>query len=253
MPLTTVLWALVGAGVLINAVVGLLVMCPRCQIISVNLVRLPKAAIARREITLTFDDGPDAIVTPQVLDQLDLYGAKASFFCVGEKVAAQPALVAEILRRGHSIENHSYNHRNLFAFSGVKKLRMEIITTQNAIHSVNYRNSSKFFRAPFGFRSPFLGGVLRQLDMQHVAWTRRGFDTVCRDPDVVLRRLVRNLSAGDILLIHDGASTRVGHRKPVVLEVLPRLLERCASHELRSVSLPMAFRKMEDDIEVGSQ
>ena len=241
MLLMSALWVLAGAGALGNAVLGSLVMCPRCKIISTNLVRLPKAAIGRGEIALTFDDGPDAHVTPLVLDQLDLYGAKASFFCIGEKVAAQPDLVAEIVRRGHSIENHSYYHRNLFAFSGIRKLKMEVVATQQAIHSANNGISSRFFRAPFGFRSPWLGGVLRQTHMQHVAWTRRGYDAVCRNPDVVLRRLVHNLAAGDILLMHDGGSARTRNGQPVVLEVLPRLLERCASHGLRSVSLPMAL------------
>jgi peptidoglycan/xylan/chitin deacetylase (PgdA/CDA1 family) len=241
MLLTSALWALASVGVLGNIVLGLLVMCPRCKIISANLVRLPKAAICRGEIALTFDDGPDAHITPQVLDQLDLYGAKASFFCIGEKVAAQPDLVAEIVRRGHSIENHSYNHRKLFAFSSVKKLKMEVVATQQVIHSANNGSSSKFFRAPFGFRSPLLGSMLRKTHMQHVAWTRRGYDAVCRNPDAVLRRLVHNLSAGDILLIHDGGSARARNGQPVVLEVLPRLLERCASQGLHSVSLPMAF------------
>ena len=241
MLLTSALWTLASAGVLGNAVLGLLVMCPRCKIISTNLVCLPKTAIGRGEIALTFDDGPDAHITPQVLDQLDRYGAKASFFCIGEKVDAQPDLVAEIMRRGHSIENHSYNHRNLFAFSSIKQLKMEVVATQQAIHSANSGSSSQFFRAPFGFRSPLLGGVLRQTHMQHVAWTRRGYDAVCRNPDAVLRRLVHNLSAGDILLLHDGGSAHTRNGQPVVLEVLPRLLERCASHGLRSVSLPMAF------------
>ncbi|MHB0888447.1 polysaccharide deacetylase family protein [Acidithiobacillus sp.] len=241
MLLTSALWGLASAGILGNAVLGSLVLCPRCKIISTNLVRLPKTAIGRGEIALTFDDGPDAEVTPQVLDQLDLHGAKASFFCIGEKVAARPGLVAEIIRRGHSVENHSYNHRNLFALGSAKNLKIEVIATQQAIHSANSGSNPKFFRAPFGFRSPWLGGVLRQTHLQHVAWTRRGYDAVCRNPDAVLRRLVHNLSAGDILLLHDGRSAHTRNGQPVVLEVLPRLLERCASHGLRCVSLPMAF------------
>ena len=160
MLLTPTLWVLAGAGALGNAVLGSLVMCPRCKIISTNLVRLPKAAIGRGEIALTFDDGPDAHVTPLVLDQLDLYGAKASFFCIGEKVAAQPDLVAEIVRRGHSIENHSYNHRNLFAFSGIRKLKMEVVATQQAIHSANNGISSRFFSCPVWLSQSMVGWCL---------------------------------------------------------------------------------------------
>jgi peptidoglycan/xylan/chitin deacetylase (PgdA/CDA1 family) len=241
MLLTSALWTLASAGILGNTVLGSLVMCPRCKMISTNLIRLPKTAVDRGEIALTFDDGPDAEVTPQVLDQLDLHGAKASFFCIGEKAAARPDLVAEIIRRGHSVENHSYNHRNLFAFSSSRNLKIEVIATQQVIRSADAGGSPMFFRAPFGFRSPLLGGVLRQTRLQHVAWTRRGYDAVCRNPDAVFRRLAHKLSAGDILLLHDGGSARTRKGQPVVLEVLPRLLEQCASHGLRSVSLPMAF------------
>ncbi len=239
--LMAALWTLAGAVVLGNTVLALLVMCPRCRVFSTNLTRLPKTARARGEIALTFDDGPDAEVTPQVLDQLDIYNAKASFFCIGGKAAARPDLVAEILRRGHSVENHSYSHRNLFAFNSARKLEMEVLATQQAICSARAGGRPTFFRAPFGFRSPLLGGVLRQTRLHHAAWTRRGYDAVCRDPETVFRRLAHRLSAGDILLLHDGGSARMRNGQPVVLEVLPRLLERCASQGLHSVSLPMAF------------
>ena len=74
------------AGVIFSQVmVTLLVLCPRCTLISPNMVRLPPAAIARREIALTFDDGPHEEVTPQILDHLDLYNAKATFFALAKK------------------------------------------------------------------------------------------------------------------------------------------------------------------------
>lgn len=228
-------------GIMMNVIVGLLVMCPRCRVITTNLTYLPDTAMARNEITITFDDGPDPDVTPKVLDQLDEYGAKASFFCIGQKVAEQPQLVAEIIRRGHSVENHSYFHSNYFAFGGINRLKKEIEDTQTAITAANNGIPPQFFRSPFGFRSPLLGMVLRGFGIQHVAWTRRGFDAVYRNPDVILRLLVHKLSAGDILLLHDGASASSIQGHPVVLEVLPRLLEQCSIRNLHSVSLVTAF------------
>jgi len=76
---------------------------PRGRLIGANVTRLPAAAAARDEICLTFDDGPDPRITPQVLDMLDRYAAKASFFCIGEKAAAYPDIVEAIVRRGHSV------------------------------------------------------------------------------------------------------------------------------------------------------
>ncbi|AEM48911.1 polysaccharide deacetylase [Acidithiobacillus ferrivorans SS3] len=233
------------AGIISSQVVlTMLVLCPRCKLISPNLVRLPRSAIARREIALTFDDGPHAEITSQILDQLDQYNAKASFFCIGEKVAAHPNLVAEILRRGHSVENHSYRHNILFAFSGPSLLANDIVKTQKAVEAATHGPAPRFFRAPFGFRSPFLGGVLRRLGLQHVAWTRRGYDTASRNPDTVLRRLSRNLAAGDILLLHDGK---------LALLVLPRLLELCQHKELRSISLSMIFQDLKTHPPISEQ
>ncbi len=230
------------AGIIFSQViVTLLVLCPRCTLISPNMVRLPPDAIARREIALTFDDGPHEEVTPQILDHLDLYNAKATFFCIGEKVAAHPELVAEIVRRGHSVENHSYHHRTLFAFNGPKRLKRDIMNAQKAIQDAAFGVAPRFFRAPFGFRSPFLGAILRKLALQHVAWTRRGYDTTCGNPDTVLNRLSRNLAAGDILLLHDSNTRRTATGHLLVLEVLPRLLALCEHKQLHSVSLSMIF------------
>ncbi|OCB01729.1 hypothetical protein BBC27_02495 [Acidithiobacillus ferrivorans] len=233
--LETIILGILASVISSQVVLAMLVLCPRCKLISPNLVRLPQTAIARREIALTFDDGPHAEITAQILDQLDLHNAKATFFCIGEKVAAHPNLVAEILRRGHSVENHSYRHNILFAFSGTTTLANDIIKAQKAIKAATHGTAPRFFRAPFGFRSPFLGGVLRHLGLQHVAWTRRGYDTTSRNPDTVLRRLSRNLAAGDILLLHEGK---------LALLVLPRLLELCQHKEVRSVSLSMIFQDL---------
>ena len=81
-----------------------------------------------------------------------------------------------------------------------------------------------------------------------MSWTRRGFDTVRGEPQCVLRRLATNLGAGDILLLHDGNAARAATGRAVVLEVLPALLERCASAGLDAVTLPTAFAAMTADL-----
>ena len=84
-----------------------------------------------------------------------------------------------------------------------------------------------------------LDPVVAQLGLQYMSWTRRGFDTVARDPAAVLRRLLRGLAAGDILLLHDRRSL---HGEPIVLAVLPALLEKLAAAGLKAVSLKTAMR-----------
>ena len=90
----------------------------------------------------------------------------------------------------------------------------------------------RFFRAPAGLRNPFLDPILSRLGLRLASWTRRGFDTVTREPEVVMRRLRRNLNAGDIVLLHDGHAARTRSGTPVIHAVLPALLAAVAAAKL---------------------
>ena len=226
------LWAWpVGAIAANHLVIAGATLWARGSWLGPNLVRLPDAAARRGEICISFDDGPDPVLTPQVLELLDRYQAKASFFCIGEKAAAAPELVKEITRRGHSVENHSYHHHNAFALFGLSRLKREVESAQAAVTAITGRPPA-FFRAPAGFRSPLLDPVLVSIGLRYVSWTRRGFDVASGNPQRVLRRLTRGLAAGDLLLLHDSAK--------VVLAVLPALLEHVSARGLKSVSLATA-------------
>jgi peptidoglycan/xylan/chitin deacetylase (PgdA/CDA1 family) len=213
---------------------------PRSTTLGPNLTRLPDAAAARGEIALTIDDGPDSRVTPLVLDMLDAFGAKASFFCIGGAAEANPALCREIMRRGHAIENHTQHHRHHFSLFGPAAIRREISAAQANLTMLG-GEAPQFFRAPAGLRNLFLAPVLDGLGLRLVSWTRRGFDTVKRDPALVARLLLKNLRAGDILLLHDGNAARTQAGVPVILEVLPVLLADLRAAGLRSVTLREAM------------
>ncbi|HTZ71904.1 MAG TPA: polysaccharide deacetylase family protein, partial [Acetobacteraceae bacterium] len=102
-------------------------------------------------------------------------------------------------------------------------------------------SSPQFFRAPFGLRSPLLDPVMAAEHLAYVSWTRRGYDGVSGSPKNILRRLTHRLAAGDILLLHDTGMSRTTCGTPVVLDVLPRLLEMLDAAGLRAVSLPLAL------------
>ncbi|MEN3353441.1 MAG: hypothetical protein V7640_1599 [Betaproteobacteria bacterium] len=240
--LDPVSWDYVAAALAGNhLMLGLAGMWPRSTLLGSNLRRLPEESVSRREIALTFDDGPDPIVTPRVLDLLDQHQAKASFFCVGAKAAAYPAIIQDIARRGHSVENHTHTHPAAFATYGVRRLRREIEASQETLAALCGRRPA-FFRAPAGVRSPLLDPVLARLGLQYVSWTRRAFDTVDRNPVTVLKRLARKLAAGDVLALHDGGATLARGRAPVVLEVLPRLMDKIEAGKLKPVALTTACR-----------
>ena len=230
------LGAVAGNHLLLTAAV----FWPRGRVLGANLVRLPAAAAARMEVSLTFDDGPDSEVTPRVLDLLDRHQAKASFFCVGAKAAAYPDIAREIVRRGHSLENHSHRHSRAFAFYGLFRLKREVESAQTTITWITGR-APRFFRAPMGLRSPLLDPVLARCGLHYVSWTSRGYDALHRDPARVLKRLAGGLAAGDILLLHDNGLSRTGDGKPVVLAVLPALLDQMKAKGLRSVTLAAAL------------
>ena len=216
------------------------VFCPRGQLLGPNLVRLPPAAAKRGEVALTFDDGPDPLVTPRVLDLLDRYEMKASFFCIGSNVCAHPAIVEDIVRRGHAVENHSFGHIPWFAMVGPWKMSRDIDTAQSAIARVTGERP-RFFRAPNGFRNPWLDPLLARRGLRYVSWTRRGLDTVRRNARAVADALMRDLAAGDVLLMHDGNCGATNDNEAMVLTVLPELLERMRGLGLKSVALRTAL------------
>ena len=232
-------WAL-GAVVLDHALITGTGLWPRSTWLGANLLRLPPAAALRHEVALTIDDGPDPSITPAVLDLLDAHRARATFFCIARHAEQHAPLCREIVRRGHSVQNHSFDHAHTFSLLGPHAMRREVARAQDSLAQITGQRP-RFFRAPAGLRNLFLAPVLHALDLQLVAWTRRGFDTVRRDPADVLARLARGLAAGDILLLHDHHTALAAGGRPVTLEVLPALLRRFAQMRLHAVTLPEAF------------
>lgn len=232
-------WSL-GMVALNQLIISLGVLHPRSRLLGPNMTRLPEAAAHRGEVAITFDDGPDPDITPKILDMLDRYGAKASFFCIADKVAAYPELAREIIARGHSIENHTQRHPHAFALFGPIRLQREINAAQTTICTAT-GVAPKFFRAPMGFRTPFLAPEVERAGLRYVTWTRRGYDVFATHPEPVLQRLKHRLAPGDILLLHDGRSSPALGNSSLALKVLPGLLSHLQERGLRSVTLPGAL------------
>ncbi len=231
-------WAL-GAVLLNHVVIGITGLLPRSTLLGSNLVRLPEVAARRGEIAITIDDGPDPDVTPHVLAILAARGARANFFCIGERAAAHPELCRAIVAAGHAVENHGQLHRKYYSLLGPRGWRREVGAAQITLETITGQRPH-FFRALAGLRNPFLDPVLHRLGVRLASWTRRGYDTRIGDADRVLARLTRNLAAGDILLLHDGHAARTAAGRPVILDVLPRLLDELALRKLKPVTLRSA-------------
>lgn len=228
--------ALVICNHLLLAVVGL---WPRSNWLGPNWTKLPVAAAHRNEIALTIDDGPDPTVTPKVLELLDTLNVKATFFCIGDKVAKHPELCREMVRRGHAIENHSQQHRLNFSLFGIKSITHEVVAAQETIANITGIRPG-FFRAPAGLRNLFLDIVLNRLGLRLASWTIRGFDTKFRNAEKVKNKLLSRLQPGAILLLHDGNAARTKEDVPIILAVLPALLAEAKKANLRFVTLKQA-------------
>lgn len=213
---------------------------PRSRLLGPNLTRLPLHNAATGDIAITIDDGPDPDVTPLVLSALTRHRVQATFFCIGERIERFPDLAREIVRLGHDIENHSQRHRHNFSLLGPGGMRAEISRAQESIGRVT-GSIPRFFRAPAGLRNPFLDPILAHQQLRLASWTRRGFDTVTTNAETVFRRLADPLQGGDILLLHDGNAARGRSGQPVIMEVLPRLLDTIAGKQLRPVTLRAAI------------
>lgn len=169
-------------------------------------------------ILITIDDGPDPTDTPLLLDVLDRYQTKAIFFMIGEKVRAYPTLAREVIRRGHEIGNHTLSHPQAsFWCAGPWRTRREILQCQQIIEQVT-GTAPRWFRAPVGHRNLFTHPVAQALGLHVMAWNRRGFDAVERDPCKVLARILPELTGGDVVLLHEAT--------PIAKDVLTAILTR---------------------------
>lgn len=185
----------------------------------------------RREIWLTIDDGPDPDTTPSMLALLQRHAAKATFFLIGEKAAAHPALVAEILRHGHTLGNHTHTHPlATFWLAGQRRTAAEIDGCQAALSQSGGGMATGWFRSPAGIKTFFLRRILAERNLVLVGWSARGRETFSASIERPLRRLQRALRPGAILLVHE----RSAHGA-VPAALLAALLDRLSTAGYRCV------------------
>lgn len=152
---------------------------------------------SERSVYLTFDDGPIPEATPFILDVLDDFGVKATFFMVGDNAHKYPHLLEEVRRRGHRIGNHTYNHIGGLRWSSWKYLG-------NVLHAEYLLHSDKLFRPPHGWM-----GAIQYRVLRHIGWRVVMWDVVTRDysrlltADDVVNNVKRYTRNGSIITFHD--------------------------------------------------
>jgi len=179
-------------------------------------------------IALTYDDGPDPLATPALLDLLKAHDAKATFFIVGENARAHPALVQRCHAEGHTIANHSHRHGNWTNCHFGGWMRAEIGECQRAIEEA-IGEAPRHYRPPFGLMNPYVEPAARAHGLEVVGWSIRSLDTV--RPGAA-ERVVQRLAPGAIVLLHDGG---IGENH--VVDTTRCILEAAAKRGLKPVAL----------------
>lgn len=178
-------------------------------------------ATGRKEVWLTIDDGPTGD-TRAVLDLFDRHDVRATFFVKGSLAEAHPDLVAEILRRGHSLANHTQTHpAGSFWCSLPGRIGSEIDGCNRALRAATGQQP-RWFRAPVGMKNPAVHPALARRGMRLIGWTARGFDAVVSDPREILSRILPKLVPGAIIVLHQGREHSLRVLERVIVEVKER-------------------------------
>ena len=154
-----------------------------------------------------------------MLDLLDRFQARATFFVIGTRAEKYPHLITEILSRGHEIANHTYTHPSgLFWAAGPARIGAEIDLCAEMLRAGRDR-PARFFRAPAGLKNLFVHTELERRRLALIGWSVRGFDTMRRHPAQVAARILRETKPGAVILLHEA------HRVATDPEFHPRCLE----------------------------
>jgi len=205
------------------------------------VVRGPTLA---RGVAFTFDDGPEPTTTPQVLDALDAAGAKATFFVIARKAEAHPDLVRELLRRGHEVGLHSYEHDRLFSLRSEERVRADLERGIEVLLAITGERPL-LFRPPIGHTNPIIARVADSLDLVTVGWSvsaRDGLSSAV--PRAIVNRVRRGLSDGAIVLMHDAAERDA--RVPAGVIALPEVLRAAYQLQLPVVSVGSWLEEADD-------
>jgi len=207
---------------------------PTLQLFGPALLRGPRAG---RRLALTFDDGPSAVFTGEILDVLRARNVKATFFLCGKNVERYPEIARRIKAEGHAIGDHSYSHPFLY-FKSRRFMGDEIDRAQDAIEKAT-GDRPVIFRPPYGARWLGIYSVLRRRGLTLVNWSDTGYDWKY-GADRITSETLKHLGPGSIILLHDGLETRP--QRPIdrseTVKALPRIIDAARAAGYTFVTVP---------------
>jgi len=177
-----------------------------------------------RAVALTFDDGPNPNATPAILDALRERGVRATFFILGRHAERWPDLVQRVAEDGHAIGNHGYYHRKLH-FKSPAYVRDDLTRGADAIERASGVRP-RLFRAPHGFRAPWVSAIARSLGERTVGWSLGVWDSDRPGVEAIVERTVAGAHPGSILLLHDGDGYDPNGDRTQTARAVPLIVDR---------------------------
>ncbi len=193
-------------------------------------------------LALTFDDGPNTAWTPALLDVLDQYGVKATFFSIGHYAHEQPELLNDVFKRGHAIGNHTYTHVTM-PLHRDETIRRELRETTEAIEAAGVEmaraGGRRLMRPPYGRRRPGTVRVLWEEGYIPICWSVTLWDwSKGVTTQKIMRKAERQIRGGDVILLHDGCDVAMGYDRSHSVEAAHLILEQWLSAGMRFVTIP---------------
>jgi len=190
-----------------------------------------------KKVALTFDDGPNPDATPRILDTLAELGVKATFFILGRHAERWPELVHRTVREGHQIGNHGYFHRKLH-FKSPRYVRRDMLLGMRAIRRAGAA-SPAFFRAPHGFRNPWVSAIAGSLGERTIGWSLGVWDSDLPGVKAIVDRTVNGVKPGSIVLLHDGDGYNADGDRTQTAASLPGIITGLRERGYEFVTLPV--------------
>ena len=202
------------------------IMHPRCQWLGPVIHRFETS---RKEVWLTLDDGPDGERTRELSAQLKERGVAATFFVIGDRLRAQSETARALQNDGHTLANHTANHpRRSFWCRGRERVSREIDRCAHALGDAGL--AGVFFRPPVGHKPPALHRLLAARGLRLISWTTGGRDGWSPDPQTTVRRILRRIKPGAIIVLHESRA----HSVPTILAVVDALIAQGYSFTIPS-------------------
>mgnify|MGYP000047047159 CR=1 FL=1 len=186
---------------------------------------------SENKVYLSFDDGPIPEVTPWVLDQLNAYNAKATFFCIGENIKKHPEIFQRIISEGHTFGNHTFNHLKGTETASEKYIQ-NVDAFEKSIQNLKIQKSN-LFRPPYGKITRNQSKILQKKGYKIVMWDLLSYDwDKDISPEKCLQIVLQNIQPGSIVVFHDSVKAEKNLRY-----VLPKVLKNLSNQNLKLVAI----------------